>query len=921
MQKINVRYIQGVWPLNKIDSLDICDVDTFNNRHANNQPNQLPTLKYGRLQASVLSGEINADTIDGRKIGYGPNEIPFLNYKDKLPTGLFNTVLNTNSILTVTSSQLEDIYDKFSLLDNNWAIKGSGQVNYGRCVAQYNDIFVVSGSNSSAGTGNLFVYKYVSSGRFDLLVTLANAANETFTHVSIYKNKIAVCVTNATPTTSVRIYELNYKTLTLLQTITSATTLATYSCKLYKDLFIMPTGSGNPQIYRYNQNTRVYETCISLSDSVLSTNNSYEESIFINDNFLIICNQSLAKITIYKYNYPDIYNFVNIQSFTNNKEYGCSVSLYNNILAVGCKYYTDNSIDKGSVYIYTYTDGYFVQRQILVNSTGSANDEFGDNVHIDGEFLYITNPRKDYGGQADFGTIFVYKYNSSTQTFSIYQEIIDESTVINTRQMRTIKTIQNLVFVFCYGPGWVKIYKNNGFCYGTTVKYNSYTQKWERTSHPKYIQGVYIGDNKIALNGAIIRKPDWFQNADIIYSSPIDDNMFCFSDEISTKTQIGKCISDNQILIDIKEIYNNIKAFKIINPSPTQNDSFGLTQYLYNDILVVGSYTDDTGGADYGMLFVYKYEGGTWRFIQQITAGGTIRFGESVSVHRNMLISGNTNVSSARGIVYVFRWNGTQFDTSSPENVYQDATNGDQFGRAIASYDNLMVVGSWNDSYNNAYSGSIYLLRYNGASWTTVYKSSVNIDEAYAYFGLYVTMHRNIFAASAYSSDVGGADRGLVRVYSYSNGSVTLEGTLVDSNGQNSDKIGSNGISLFEDKLIIGVPFDDVSSSDDGSVIVFKRYNGVWLQEQKITYAGTVNFGNYPFIYEDIFITFTVGTNPAIHIYKYNGYKWLHFKYIPFSSSPALNNISMYKNIIIYGLNETIGSTTGAGAIYINEYV
>ena len=103
-------------------------------------------------------------------------------------------------------------------------------------------------------------------------------------------------------------------------------------------------------------------------------------------------------------------------------------------------------------------------------------------------------------------------------------------------------------------------------------------------------------------------------------------------------------------------------------------------------------------------------------------------------------------------------------------------------------------------------------------------------------FGAAVAVDGDTAVVGAGGANSGGADRGMVGVYSGAAGSWELLQNLVDPAGKNLDHFGS-AVALDGDVAVVGAPGDDGTGgfkSDRGAVHVFTRTGGVWSHTQEL---------------------------------------------------------------------------------------
>ena len=144
-----------------------------------------------------------------------------------------------------------------------------------------------------------------------------------------------------------------------------------------------------------------------------------------------------------------------------------------------------------------------------------------------------------------------------------------------------------------------------------------------------------------------------------------------------------------------------------------------------------------------------------------------------------MDIDGNTAVlgaffrddaGSASGAAYVFVRSGTTWTQQQRLNA-SDAAAGDMFGNAVAVSGNTLIVGAYLDEGSGAGSGSAYVFRRSGTTWTQQSKITASDEGAGDRFGSNVDLSENTAVIGANIGDSAGTD---------DTGSAYVFGTVYD---------------------------------------------------------------------------------------------------------------------------------------------
>ena len=108
-----------------------------------------------------------------------------------------------------------------------------------------------------------------------------------------------------------------------------------------------------------------------------------------------------------------------------NQNFGAAVAIDGNVVVIGAPGATvGTDADAGVAHIYRNISGTWTFEQTLEADIPDAFDQFGLSVAIDGNYIIIGAPSTVTGG---FATIF--KYNSGTTDWDLYQTLSESSTV------------------------------------------------------------------------------------------------------------------------------------------------------------------------------------------------------------------------------------------------------------------------------------------------------------------------------------------------------------------------------------------------------------------------------------------------------------------------------------------------------------
>lgn len=463
----------------------------------------------------------------------------------------------------------------------------------------------------------------------------------------------------------------------------------------------------------------------------------------------------------------------------------------------------------------------------------------------------------------------------------------------------------------------------------TPVYYNG--SYWTKSKEYK-IDGIYIGNNKVALNKQKIPK---ITTDDKLYLTAEGDLVNSIN-KPSNSIQIGYLINANEFMIDIKRQNRNIQAYyqRVTASNGSATHAFGWSVAYYRNIAVVSAtgITTNTGA-----VYVFRYNGSMWVQEQILTASDSATgdyFGWAVAIYNNLIIIGADQKTvggyTTQGKAYIFRYNGT---TWVQEQILtaSNGTASDRFGTSVAINDNVAVVSAY---YKNVYGlasvGCVYVFRYINSTWV---EEQILISSNYAasdYFGISMSMHNNVIVVGARNKTVGAnATQGCAYVFRYSGTAWIQEQILTSTNGAAGDLFG-NAVFVYNNVIIIGAYAKNNGSANQGSVYMFRYINGSWIQEQILTAYDTAAsdaFGSAVCMNDNILLisafskTIVGASQGCAYVYKYINNMWIYDQTIISPDGVANDyfgrSVYLYDEYAVLGAyNKTIGSNATQGATY-----
>jgi len=376
---------------------------------------------------------------------------------------------------------------------------------------------------------------------------------------------------------------------------------------------------------------------------------------------------------------------------------------------------------------------------------------------------------------------------------------------------------------------------------------------------------------------------------------------------------------------------------EINNPSPANSDTFGDSVSLYQDTLVVGTPSDNTGASNAGSVYVYTRSGTTWSLQQTINNPSLTYddfFGYPNSLYQDTLVVGAIGVDTGAtraGSVYVYVRSGVTWTLQQTINNPSPADY-DHFGVTISLYQDTLVVGIYNDDTGAYDAGSVYVYVRSGVTWTlqqTINNPSPAFDDEFSWS---VSLYQDTLVVGTPYDDIGATNAGTVYVYIRSGNTWTLQQTINSPSPADYENFGFP-VSLYQDTLVVGAYNDDTGIEDSGSVYVYVRSGTSWSLQQTLNNPSPENYDNFGdsvSLYQDTLVVGaryddTGATNAgSVYVYTRSGTSWSLQQTLN-NPSPANSDyfgdlISLYQDTLVIGAPQDDTGATNVGSVYVYNY-
>jgi hypothetical protein len=256
----------------------------------------------------------------------------------------------------------------------------------------------------------------------------------------------------------------------------------------------------------------------------------------------------------------------------------------------------------------------------------------------------------------------------------------------------------------------------------------------------------------------------------------------------------------------------------------SSGDSFGHSVSISGGYLLIGAF-----GFNSGRGIAYMFDEFTtpeaWRWRTSLSVGGLDIldfYGFSASISGSYALIGahrdETGAFDESGKVYLFKKDaaGHNWSAMVPNFIEagDPAVNG-HFGYSINISGYIGVVGA-SGSGNNA----AYLFKRDASSWRQIQKISQPDGEATDDFGNSVSLTEDFLVAGAFQHNYKATEDGASYLFEESGGSYASLLKLTVNSPTTNDHFGAS-VAVSDSYLVIGVPGDDESGTDSGSVYIY----------------------------------------------------------------------------------------------------
>ncbi len=503
--------------------------------------------------------------------------------------------------------------------------------------------------------------------------------------------------------------------------------------------------------------------------------------------------------------------------------FGFSVALSGTTALIGA--YHDDTIHgaaAGSAYVFTRDGAAWTERANLVPSTGGPNFSFGFSVALSGDTALVGSRDASVGGVTGTGAAHVFVRNGTTWS---QQQALEPGAA-------------QLYGIF----GCAVALSGDRALVGSTLSDSSAGPR----SGSGYIFNrtgtVWTAQAKLVIAGGAA--DDFFG-----YAVALEGNT----------ALIGACTADTTAGSNAGCAYVFTRGGNVWTPRKklTANDAasedhFGSSVAITADKAVIGAPADDNGGkTDSGSAYVFLHVGTAWVFEEKLLAsdGATQdNFGHSVALDGDKVLVGAPAADGTGGAdygaVYAFQWNGLNW--SDEQKLTHDSLNEySQFGYSIALSGDFAVVGAPGTDADGIDVGRAYAFAWNtpvAGDWSlhSVLSAFTSVG---GYLGYSVALDGDTALIGApFAAGIGRPYQGKAVVFVRSGDSWTGPVMLAAPDGAADDNFGYS-VAIDDHRAVVGAWLADPAAGlDTGAAYVFARAGAAWEVSTKLLHPDTAPY-------------------------------------------------------------------------------
>jgi len=526
-------------------------------------------------------------------------------------------------------------------------------------------------------------------------------------------------------------------------------------------------------------------------------------------------------------------------------DFGHSVSLSGNRVAIGAQLTDKTASNTGSVYVYELDTGVW-QETIIVELAPISSNNFGSAVSIQNNRL-IVGAQQAIVDSSRKGSVTIYEYNTATNVWDFFDQIVAADGKSSDYFGDVVGLSSNRIIV------GAPLSDDNGSQSGSAYIFDL-DGSWQQTQ--KVVTQGAADDNfgyAVSMDGsrALIGAPFDGENGSRSGAAYIFDYV---NGQWSQSVKLLASVSDlnfgsavslsgNRALIGANRIsaVSSGSAYifdfdgstwneTVILDSALLSDEFAISVSLSGDRALVGASSDNGEDSQSGSVYVFEKLLSGWQQTDKLIDNNGVRFdnfGGSVSLLGDRALVGalskddEINGISRAGAAFIYDYDSTNDVWVETKLQVPDPNSADFFGSSVDLDNNRAIVGARNGFGVSSQTGSAYIFDYDSVTdvWSSTkilasdassidqFGGSVSLDGNHALVGAYLhdDIDTNTNAGATYQYEFDGNNWNEVKKHLPKDGAIR-------------DLFYGWSVSLSNGTALIGAYQDNDRGTDSGSV-------------------------------------------------------------------------------------------------------
>ena len=585
-------------------------------------------------------------------------------------------------------------------------------------------------------------------------------------------------------------------------------------------------------------------------------------------------------------------------------EFGCSVSIYEDVIVVGAWKHDGPETDSGAAYVFKKSGGAWTQTVKLTADTLDQfdGDYFGISVDISGEIIAVGAPGKyTLPSQYRHGAVLIFNESGTTWPQTPTYKITPPYPINNwsgSQYGHSVSIYGDMLLVGAHGNA------DEAF-----VSYVFSGDHWAQAGHEVF--SPVPGSNEdfgysVGIAGvyAVVGAP--FNNGiGAIYIYELLDRQAPFPEDWSwssatkitpstatSNSNAGRAVAISGKRIIVGARHNDVSkgaAYIYELPEPVaprgqsktvgddsfSGDGFGDPVSISGRRFITGAFKNDDNGTDSGSAYVFEYKGRDWTQTAKLLPDDGAEddwFGRSVSIVGDLAVVGSPKDDN-HGSAYIFKKDNDSWPLA--QKITGSNLPSETFGRSVSISNDLhtIIVGAPGADDQK---GRVYIFKENDGYWTGTAPLTAGDGQAGDIFGISVSISQDIAIVGAYMDDnAHGSQAGAAYIFEKVGANWVETQKLTADDGEAEDHFGW-AVDISDDRAVVGA--DGSGGSAEGAAYIFKKTGSTWTKEQKIA-TGRMGeyFGWAVSIHHNRLVVGTWGSVPygSAYLYRYTGTDWV----------------------------------------------